>query len=62
MAKNKAQNYHDDRNEGRDDTREASFQCEINKDERLGFVAEGGVIFEGFDCDQGRCTLQGICG
>ena len=35
MAKNKIQDYTDEKNEGRVDTREANFECE-KKDENLG--------------------------
>ena len=62
MAKNKAQNFYDDKSEGNVDTHEANFQCAINKDEHLGFAIGGGVTFQEFTSEQGRLTWNGVCG
>ena len=61
MAKNKAQNFHDDRGEGHVDNPNANFQCE-KEDENLGFVADDGVTFQEFTYDYGKLKLHGICG
>jgi hypothetical protein len=61
MTKNKSHDHVDDRCERPVDASEVDIQCVIDKDERLGFAADGGVVFEEYKCEKGRLKAQVIC-